>query len=318
MEMKPFILGVATYIPGLRELVLKYRGKQGATHSARYCYSVWLRHLSMAYSSSFSTKLDVVAELGPGPSLGTGLAALLSGASRYYGLDIVPHANVEGNLAVLDELVDLFKRREQIPGEDEFPALKPLLESYEFPSHILPENYLDKTLSPKRIEWLRGEIQNTAHESNEKGDIAYFAPWHSSQVVRNKSVDMIFSQAVLEHVDNLEHTYTALHHWLKADGYMSHQIDFKSHGTAREWNGHWKYSDSTWEWFVRGKRPFLINREPLSTHLKIMDKAGFRIVYAIKNYQSSGIQREKLVAKFQYLTDDDLNTSGVFIQSTKK
>ncbi len=33
--------GMATYIPGIYGLVSKYTG---GTDSARYCYSVWLRH----------------------------------------------------------------------------------------------------------------------------------------------------------------------------------------------------------------------------------------------------------------------------------
>lgn len=32
---------------------------------------------------------------------------------------------------------------------------------------------------------------------------------------------MIFSQAVLEHVDDLEHTYKTLYRWLKKGGIMS-------------------------------------------------------------------------------------------------
>ncbi|RJP62040.1 MAG: hypothetical protein C4541_00460 [Candidatus Auribacter fodinae] len=57
---------------------------------------------------------------------------------------------------------------------------------------------------------------------------------------------MIFSQAVLEHIDNLPEAYESMRLWLKPDGFMSHQIDFKCHGTAEEWNRHWAYSQSEW------------------------------------------------------------------------
>ena len=53
-------------------------------------------------------------------------------------------------------------------------------------------------------------------------------------MVKSGSVDMILSQAVMEHVEHLEQTYEAMRHWLKPGGLASHAIDFKSHGTAEQ------------------------------------------------------------------------------------
>ena len=68
----------------------------------------------MAHRTGFSIP-NSVAELGPGDSLGIGLAALLCGANNYYGLDAVPYCNDERNLKVFEELVGLFTQREHIP-----------------------------------------------------------------------------------------------------------------------------------------------------------------------------------------------------------
>ena len=96
------------------------------------------------------------------------------------------------------------------------------------------------------------------------------------KIVAEASLDLIFSQAVLEHVDGLEETYRAMFAWLKPGGYASHVIDFTAHGRSPFWNGHWAYSD--WEWeLVRGKREFLLNREPLSTHLALVRNVGFEL-----------------------------------------
>ena len=76
----------------------------------------------------------------------------------------------------------------------------------------------------------------------------------------------MFSQSVLEHIDDLEGAYATLHKWLKPGGYMSHLIDFYSHGLTKEWNGHWALSDLTWG-ALKGRRPYLINRQLASrTH----------------------------------------------------
>ena len=40
-------------------------------------------------------------------------------------------------------------------------------------------------------------------------------PWNDSKIIENDSVDMIFSQAVLEHVKDLKHTYDAMYKWVK-------------------------------------------------------------------------------------------------------
>ncbi len=314
MNIKPVLKGIATYIPGLCSLTS--RGT-GGTISSRYCYSVWLRHIVMAHKNGLSTELDAVAELGPGDSLGIGLAALISGANKYYALDVVKHANNKRNLEVFDELVDLFKKRESIPGEFEFPKVKPYLESYEFPNDILTDERLNKTLKQDRIESIRNALLNLGGGVRDNVQISYFVPWHDSKVIEEEAIDMIYSQAVLEHVDDLAHTYEVLYRWLKPGGFMSHQIGFVSHGITKKWNGYWAYPDFIWR-LIKGKRPYLLNREPISTHINFLQKFGFEVVCKIKIKDTSGIQREQLATRFKNISDDDLTTIAAFIQAVKK
>src|SRR6202165_1423753 len=97
--LTPAIKGAASYIPGLYKVVSKWRNVgTGGTDTAAYCYEVWLKHLTLLWANGMRTIPDTVAELGPGDSLGTGLAALLSGANRYYALDVVHYANTPRNL----------------------------------------------------------------------------------------------------------------------------------------------------------------------------------------------------------------------------
>lgn len=76
MYLRPVVRGLATWIPGARRI--SARGTGGST-DARYCYSVWLRHLVMAHVRGLNTDPHTLAELGPGDSLGTGLCAVLTG-----------------------------------------------------------------------------------------------------------------------------------------------------------------------------------------------------------------------------------------------
>ena len=64
---------------------------------------------------------ETVAELGPGFSLGIGLAALLSGSKRLYTLDVVKHWDNEKNLVIFEELIEFFKNKTSIPNNNEYP-----------------------------------------------------------------------------------------------------------------------------------------------------------------------------------------------------
>ena len=71
--------GALTWVPPLNAW-RRHRATTGGSDSARYCYSVWLRHLRSLAPYGFRVKGAHVGELGPGDSIGIGLAALLSGA----------------------------------------------------------------------------------------------------------------------------------------------------------------------------------------------------------------------------------------------
>lgn len=268
----------------------------------------------MAKSSGLNPNPSVIAELGPGDSLGIGLAALISGSDRYFAFDVVEHASISRNLAIFDELVALFKSKAPIPGETEWPKIKPLLPDYQFPADILDDRRLGQALESSRLEKIRHSIMNHRHEES---TIQYKVPWHDAGVLEKESVDMIYSQAALEHVDDLENTYKAMYAWLKPTGYISHTIDFKCHGTAHQWNGHWRYSGLVWK-LIRGGRPYLINRAPHSTHIALLEKEGFDVVFNKRTVANSLFSQNQLAPQFKSISDDDLITSETFVQGVKK
>jgi len=142
--------------------------------------------------------------------------------------------------------------------------------------------------------------------------VGYVAPWFDETRLAPGSVDWIFSQAVMEHVDDLDATYAACRAWLAPGKAMSHQIDFKSHGTAAAWNGHWAYSAGTWR-MVRGARAYLINRAPHSMHRAAIEAAGFEILRDLRVVREDGLARTRLSRPYRDLGDDDLMTAGAFI-----
>ncbi len=289
------------------------------TYSARYCYTVWMRHMKTLYENGFPHLPNVIAELGPGYSIGTGLAGLLSCADHYYALDVCKYSIQNRNIEIFDELVELFRNRVDIPGDDEFPRVKPKLKSYSFPDHIFSKDHMELLLQTDRIQAIRNALQQDEEEFVYDGkpmSVKYCAPWFDSNVIRKESVDLIFSQAVMEHVEDVENVYRTLRQWLKPDGYMSHEIDFKCHGTANTWNGHWSIPDFVFS-LMKGRRTYLINREPLSRHKEYLHQCGFQLVADSKEQNQEGISREQLAPRFQNLTEEDLITQTAHIISRK-
>ena len=94
---------------------------------------------------------------------------------------------------------------------------------------------------------------------------------------------------------------------------MSHSIDFKSHGYAKSWDGHWAISNFRW-FLMRGRRKYFINRKPLSTHLYFHKKNGFRIFNKIL-INMKPVLKNREYNKTIKLNNLDTKTSGVFIQS---
>lgn len=319
ISTKRLLFNAATFIPGVSRLPRVQRvfkkhsiGTHG-TNEARYCYSVWLRHLSCGAANGLDTNPRAVAELGPGDSIGIGIAAVLTGVERYYAFDLVAHANTPRNLQIFDGLVELFRARADIPNGAEYPRVRPTLSDYRYPMDLLAEERMRAALDPRRLAIIRESIMNT---DSRDSMIQYRAPWSTQAAVERDSLDMVFSQAVLEHVDGLPEVYRAMYAWLKPGGYMSHQIDFKCHDHAREWNGHWAYSDFMWK-LVRGKDVWLINRLPYSAHVRLMKSSGFQVVGEQIGTRESNLKRSQLAPRFRNIPDRDLCTSDALVQAVK-
>lgn len=310
---KAILEGALSLLPGGLKL---FRGGTRGSDSARYCYSVWMRHL-IRTRSCIEMPLDgTIIELGPGDSVGMGLAALLSGARRYIAIDVVRHADVDHNLAVLDELAALFGEQAPVPAVDEFPLIQPSLDSYAFPDAILGTEALKRNLAAARIAAIAASLQDDPIATDADLSVRYVDPAKAAGLIPSGSVDWVFSQAVLEHVDDLPGVYRACHDWLRPGGLMSHQIDFQSHGTAREWNGHWVYPYPVWR-LLRGGRPYLLNRTPCGTHLKLMHDMGFEILALERERRPSRLRGEQLARPFRSMTVDDLTTASAFIIARK-
>jgi SAM-dependent methyltransferase len=298
------VKGALSYVPAVN-LWRARRRATGGSSSSRYCYAVWLRHLVLVSRYGFRVAGSTICELGPGDTIGTGLAALLAGARRYIALDAVPYSAKADLTRMIAELAQMYAAQEPIPTHEEFPRVRPRLSAYEFPARFINTASLHE-----RIEAVTAAIASGVPTASDL--IVYHAPWRSVRELPASSLDLIFSQAALQYVDALEDAYTSMFTWLKPGGYASHATGLGANDLSPFWNGHWAYSDREWQ-VVRGRREYLLNREPLSTHLRLAAAAGFDVLHVEPQYDRGGLSRDVLAERFRHLDSTDLAVRGAVL-----
>lgn len=133
----------------------------------------------------------------------------------------------------------------------------------------------------------------------------------SLREIDSESVDLIFSQAVLEHVRRYEFQETLLQcaRVLKDDGICSHQVDLRDHlGGALN---NLRFSERIWESRFFAGSGFYTNRIQFTSMLKHFRRAGFEEQLCdVRRWDSLPTPRGAIARIFQELSDDELRVSG--------
>lgn len=315
MRPRSLLSGILSYTP-----LYRLRGQDPPqAPSARYSYAVWFRHLVTLHEHGVNVPPAVIAEIGPGSTLGAGLCGMLCGADRYHAYDQVRLRSADTDREILEELIRLVRERAPIPDEREFPGVLPRLKSYAFPGHLLPDGLLRRLLSEDRLNSIRRALGAAEDDDGSARDsvlISYgIGGWRNGRVPPG-SVDLVFSQAVMEYIGDLRGAYGGFLSILRPGGVLSHQIDFRSHGLAETWDGHWACSDLTWK-LIRGRRPAVISRHPHSSHLDALREAGYTVLADITGRADPVVSRSRLSARFRDMTDEDRSIATTHIIATR-
>lgn len=217
-------------------------------------------------------------ELGPGDSLASAVIGKAYGAKRSWLVDSGAYASRDMN--VYRRLADHLSARPSGAGLDAVRAAADVPELL----NICGSEYLEGGLAGLRR-------------------------------VPDASCDMIFSQAVLEHVPRAEFpaTFTEMRRVLKPGGVATHKVDFRDHLGGGLNN--LRFSDRLWEspWFAR-RSGFYTNRLRLSEMLAAAVQIGFSIeVVRTLCWDQSPLPRERMAPEFRVLSDDDLRVCEAFI-----
>ncbi len=244
--------------------------KHGHMMSQEYAFRIFKRHHDNA-SSHISLSDYTVLELGAGDSLFTAIVAYAFGARRCYLVDT-------SNYAATD--LNAYQEMAKFISEKAMPTPK-----------IEGVKTLDELLA----------VCNTSYKIH---------GLESLRSIPDKSVDLIFSQAVLEHIrkQELPETLKQLRRIISDRGVCSHSVDLKDHlgGNLNSL----RFSEMVWESDFFAHSGFYTNRIRYGKMLELFREAGFRpeIVRTI-SWPELPTAKRKLSYDFNCLPDDELKIS---------
>ncbi len=274
--IKAVIKGAITFIPFANSYInIRKRKKNNHSGSnALFCYTLWMKIITFLHNSNCPIKFESIAEIGPGGFLGLGFCALLTGSEKYTILEIEKNFNSNKNLQLFEEILSLFKENTSVPSYHQFEQINIKTDNFEYYNQIIDQSELNKYMSIERINKIRDSI--SASGSNL---IECNFNWEQNPHVLI-DFDMVFSRAVMEHVNSPEIVYKNIGSILKSDGIMLHDIEFHSHGITKSWHGHNDINDFVWS-IIKGKRNYFQNRLNYNEHCLLMKKNNFKRINEI-------------------------------------
>lgn len=133
----------------------------------------------------------------------------------------------------------------------------------------------------------------------------------SLRQVESESVDLIFSQATLEHVRKSEffETLRECRRILKEGGVCSNQVDLRDHLGGALNNR--RFSEKIWESEIFANSGFYTNRISYSEMTRLFRQAGFQVeISDVRRWVTMPTARARLAKEFSELSDEELCVSG--------
>jgi len=244
--------------------------RHGKMLQAKYVESNFNEYCTIAKLSHQDLKGKTILELGPGDSIGTALVASSYGLKTIL-IDV-------GNYAVED--VSVYQ--------------------------LLANELRSKGINVPNIDSVRSfdEILNICNAQYLSNGLDSFYS------LKDNSVDIIVSQAVLEHVrkDDFPSIIHECQRVMKESGVSVHSIDLKDHLDKALNN--LRFNNNFWESSFISSSGFYTNRIRYSGMLEIFKHAHFSVeVVSINRWEKLPTPRQSLSDQFYALSDDNLLVS---------
>jgi hypothetical protein len=251
--------------------------RHGQMNEVEYAAGVFFKHFERLGGES-SFAGKTTLELGPGDSLASAVMSHAVGASKCYLVDAGNFATASIEFYV--QLAESLRNRGYAAAD------------------LAGSSSVDDVLERTNAVYLTSGVA-------------------SLSAIADKSVDIIWSHAVLEHirVHEVSELLRELRRIAADSARMSHQIDYKDHlgGSLNNL----RFPSKMWEAELMARSGFYTNRIRNSEFLRLIEDAGFSIMHAEPSlWDATPIARGKLAKEFRNLSEIDLRTKGVEVIAT--
>ena len=265
-------------------LALNYITKR-VNNTAAYNFSIYHIYNNIWLERRKQSPAPVLLELGPGDNVGQGVIFAMTGAKKYYGLDIY--------------------RAPQFYNRAPYQAVAALL------STVAPAAIVSNVESVFRADGDK-VVFNT-----EK--VEYLFPHQSYDIpLPPGSVDYVFSHSVFEHISDPEATINAIFRLLPSSGLTAHHFDMRDH---QDFSKPLEFLKLDAETFKKRDMPlqYSTNRWRLSDFVAAFKKSGFRVDKAevTSRLAMTEEMRQSLHADFQRYSLEDLSALTAVIVAEK-
>ena len=264
-------------------------GEESSGQAASYfrtCFDDYFARLGVASSAigSFLAGKRVL-EYGPGDLPGVALLMVAHGAEAVICVDRFPLMQLtEKNLAVINDLLSGLGAAERQRAESCF------LRDGDPAAGFNPD-HIRYRIDPSGLSGIRNEI------------------------------DLVFSRAVLEHVNDLPSTFVDMHAAMKRDAIAIHQVDLKSHG-LHQTNPLDFLAWPNYLWRLMYSHKGVPNRLRVDSYRSIIARTGFDVVSIEPTLLAEPADvravRPALALPFRQISDDDLRWLGFWLVCGKK
>lgn len=217
-------------------------------------------------------------------------------------------------------------------GPGDVPGVAILMVAHGAEQVVCVDRFPLVRMSPKNVEIVKLMLERLPDEARQRADLCFrqpgrpesgFNPQYIDYLVRpsglsgfNVEIDLVFSRAVLEHVNDLPAIFCDMYAGLKPGGVAIHLVDLKSHGLHRvnpldflEW--------PAWLWSLMYSEKGVPNRLRVNVYRDVVSLSGFEthvleptLIASMKDIEAV---RPKLANCFKNLSDADLSWLGFWL-----
>ena len=221
-------------------------------------------------------------------------------------------------------------------GPGDVPGVAILMVAHGADQVVCVDRFPLVRMSPKNVQIVKLMLKRLPDSARSRAEACFRQPGHPEAgptsayidyLVRPSGlsglkgeVDLVFSRAVLEHVNDLPASFHDMYAALKPGGIAMHLVDLKSHGLHRS-NPLDFLAWPSWLWSLMYSAKGVPNRLRVDAYREAVAQSGFDLIELKPTLLASAVDiravRPQLADRFKSLSDEDLACLGFWLVCRK-